>query len=159
MKTPLVALGCLLLVVCPVRGEGETDTSAVAATVRGFLIGAMTMEMEEVEKHALPHPDLKLLSEGQAPPIPVKRQMREAVGRAVCTFFAEGEEVRLPGGRTITVSAAAVSPGRCLVRPVIGGSPMPVPLAVIRTDAGWKVDATPLIEARKSAAKQRQPAG
>lgn len=130
-------------------------TNAVTRVVRAFLTAAMTMEVEEVKRHSLAHPELAVLGEGQAPPAAVRREMRAAFGRATCRFLKAGESIRLPGGRELVVAAEAVSPERCFVVPEVGGSPLPVPLAVVRTEAGWKVDATPIIAARKAAAARR----
>ena len=155
MKLLILALGLFALGSGRSVAEEGTDTNAVMVVVRAFLVGAMTLEVEAVKRHALPHPELTLLGEGTRPPPAVRRQMREVIGRAVFRFLKEGDRVRLPGGGTLVVSGSAVVPGRRLVRPVIGGDAMPVPLAVIRTDAGWKVDATPIIAARKAATQRR----
>lgn len=140
----------LTMSVRPLSGAG-TETHAVTAVVRAFLAAAMTMDVTEVKRHALPHPEIAILGEGQPPPPPVKRHMRATFATATCRFLKVGEIFTLPGGRRLTVSKEAVAAGRCLVVPLVGGDPMPIPLAVIRTDAGWKVDATPLVAARVAA--------
>lgn len=150
-----ILLATFLSCACLLTRAEVPDTNAVNRVVRAFLTAAMTMEVEEVKRHALAHPELAILGDGQAPPAAVKREMRVAFGRASCRFLKAGESIRLPGGRELVVAAEAVSPDRCLVVPEVGGSPMPVPLAVVRTEAGWKVDATPIIAARKAAAARR----
>lgn len=148
----------LFLLLAPARfvtaGEG-IDTNAVTATVRAFLSAAMTMNVAEVKRHALPHPDLGVLGEGPQPPPPVKERMRATFSQASCRFLKVGEVIELPGGGSLTVDANQVASSRCLVRPLVGGSPMPLPLAVIRTDSGWRVDASPIIAARKAATGRR----
>ena len=116
----------------------------------------MTMDLAAVREHALPHADLDILGEGPPPPPPVMARMRATFSQATCRFLKAGEVIPLPGGRELTVAADQVTPGRCLVQPLVGGSPMPLPLTVVKTGVGWKVDASSIVAARKAAAEARE---
>lgn len=90
-----------------------------------FLIANLRGQEEEIRPLIVDHPDAALLWAGAYPPDVADALARGYEGMAMS---------RVEGG-----------PDRVLIR----SSASPIPLAVLRVDGEWRVDASPIIEFRR----------
>ena len=79
---------------------------------------------------------------------------RVGVGTMPIRPLKPGDELILPGGRKVVVQPEEVSD----TRRVLIVNDAPIPTRLTKVGAGWKVDAAPIIAARKAAAAARAKA-
>ena len=92
-----------------------------------FLIANLRGSEDEIRPLIVEHPDAALLWQGAYPPDVAELLAQQYHGMAI----ARVEE----------------APGRVLLQ----SSASPIPLAVVKVDGEWRVDASPIIEFRKRA--------
>jgi hypothetical protein len=80
---------------------------------------------------------------------------REQIASTPLARLQVGDEVKIPGGKTLTLDESHINENRQQLMPA--GSPLP--MTVARQDGKWKVDASPIIASRKAAAKARAQQG
>jgi hypothetical protein len=124
--------------------------------VRGLLVSMMNGDAAAVRAVVLPVPaaDLKLLlgGSGQSSLTPEQRaQALPFVAGMPIHAMLPGESVDLPGapGEKLTVTPDMVGEDRAVLLP----QRFPQPFVVRRVSGTWRVDAAPLIAARRAAAK------
>ena len=93
----------------------------------------------------LPHPNAAVLFQGESAPPQVVAQIEKQLASEEIRQLKPGDKVSLPGGGTMTVGADDVNADQVLLQ--IPNHP--VPYSVVRKKNGWRVDATPIIQARK----------
>ncbi|MFN0019377.1 MAG: hypothetical protein ACKVP0_14020 [Pirellulaceae bacterium] len=96
-----------------------------------FLIANLGGSEEEIRPLIVDHPDAALLWQGAYPPEVAALLARQYEGMEIARIEEQPDRVLLQ-------STAS-----------------PLPLAVVRVDGEWLVDASPIIEFRKRAAKQK----
>jgi len=146
----VTAIAVISFAASAVRAQdSEVAGAEPEVVVKQFLIAMIKGDKEALSQLALPNPELKVLYEG--PPVPavalpifLKQIEKEAVTR-----FKVGDEIKLPGGQTIVLSERHINENRVQLN--VGNQPIPFPVA--KHEGQWRVDARPLIMARKAAAK------
>jgi len=120
--------------------------------LNGFLVAMIDADEAGVRAMALPHPDLSLLWKGQCPPPGQRALMKSMFDAKNFRSLKVGDEVRLPGGKTLVLTADRVNE----TRQSIAVAHLPIPFIVLKVGKRWKVDASPIIAARKAAARRAQ---
>jgi len=122
--------------------------------LRAFFLAMIFNDEAKVRALALPADGLELLWKGVAPPPEAADQIKKQVSAQPIKVLKPGDEFTLPGNRKMTVPAEDVTDDRAVLLPE--GAPTPTRLR--KVDGEWKVDARPLIAARKGAAAARAKA-
>jgi hypothetical protein len=122
--------------------------------LRSFMVDFAEQDEAALRAITLPDPDLDWLLRGQRPPAEAVEQMRSLAAEMKIRRLKPGESFALPKGRTITVSPEEVTEDRAVLLPE--GDFFPIRLQ--RVEGHWKVDARPIIAARKAAEAARQKA-
>ncbi len=125
--------------------------------LRSFMI-AITMK-DEAALRAITVPDRELdwLLRGPPPPPEVVEQMRTAAAESKFKRLKPGDPIKLPPqGRAALVRPEEVTEARAMLLPERSR----FPIALQKIDGHWKVDARPIVAARKAAdAAQKKAQG
>ncbi len=132
------------------RSRPKEDTPEDA--LRNFMVAFVQQDEAALRAITLPDPDFDWLLRGQRPPTEAVEEMRTLAMRLTIRRLEPGESVTLPKGQTLTVRPEEVSEDRAILLPE--GDFLPVRLR--RVEGHWKVDARPIISARKAAAAAQQ---
>lgn len=136
-------------------GSAASGSTAEAA-VRGLMLGSVMADEAAVKAVIMPHPDSAILWSG---PVPTKDQLVLVQQRMGTVTFREckaGDTLVLGGGRKFTVTPDMVGPDAKVLVPDMGAQGTSMPMVVKRIDGTWRVDATPVIEARMLANQIRE---
>ena len=140
------------------KSSGKAKADVAAATpeqaLRSFFIAVATKDEATLRAVTLPTEELELLLNGQALPTEQVEEFKAMMARQPIRAMAPGDEMILPGKRKMTVQPDEVTAERVVLLPE--GSP--VPSRVRKVEGRWRVDATPLIAARKAADAARKKA-
>jgi hypothetical protein len=121
-------------------------------TIKALFVAMIDEDQDAIRRLTVPNPDLALLWQGDKL-TPAQRAM--AIAELDSWHFRRhkvGDEVPLPGGRKLVVNAKHVNDRHLMIS--VTDSPLPFLLA--KTGEDWKVDARPIIAARKAAAAAGQ---
>jgi hypothetical protein len=132
-------------------GGGDADPEDV---LRQFLVALAGGNRKQTAALMLPHPNAAVLLQGESAPPQVVAQMEKQLASAEIRRLKPGEMVSLPGGGTMTVGTDDVNADRVLLQI----PDQPVPYTIERRKNGWRVDATPIIQARNAALTMRDKA-
>jgi hypothetical protein len=130
------------------RLKDETPEDAL----HSFLVAFVEQDEAALRAITLPDPDLDWLVRGLRPPAGAVEMMRTYAMELKTRRLKPGETVALPEGQPITVRAEDVTEDRAVLLPE--GDLLPIKLR--RVEGHWKVDARPIIVARKAAAAAHQ---
>jgi hypothetical protein len=130
---------------------GDTSPEDV---LRQFLVALARGKRKQTADLMLPHPNAGLLFQGKSAPPQVVAQIEKQLASEEIRRLKPGDQVSLPGGETMTVGDDDVKNDRVLVQI----PSQPVPYSLVRKKNGWRVDATPIIQARKAAQAMRDEA-
>jgi hypothetical protein len=139
--------------------DAEAKLDAAGATpeqaLRTFLIAMLLKDEATLRTVTLPTEDFDWLLRGQAVPADQGEKVKAEVSRQPIRALKPGDEITLPGNRTLTVQPEAVNADNALLLPE--GASLPHP--VVNVDGRWRVDASSIIAGRKAAAarKNTQP--
>jgi hypothetical protein len=139
----------------PSKPAGARDQPA-AGTPEAVLIEFLNAMGEGnragIERTAVPHPELWRL--WQSPPLtPVqKAMMKAAIVPSAFRRLKVGEVVQLGNGKELKIDANRINDHTLM----IASKDMPLPFILVKGDAGWKVDASPMIAGRKAAEAVRE---
>ena len=125
----------------------DADTPAVA--LRQFLTSMTAHDEEKLKSVAMPDDDLDILLEGEKPTAATLARMQLAMTLSPMKRLKVGDEIKLPGGRTLKIDETRVNRTRQSITAM--GSPIPFDVQLI--EEKWKVNPQPLIAARKAAKK------
>jgi hypothetical protein len=130
----------------------KADDASIAAktpeqALRTFMIAMMTKDEPTLSAVTLPTEDFAWLLGGKALPANQVERFKAQLDGQEIRVLQPGDEIALPGNRTITVQAEEVAADRALLLPP--GAPVPTRLR--KVDGLWRVDAATIIEARKAA--------
>jgi hypothetical protein len=133
-----------------------TDAPADPETALREFLGSMITQDEDAIREAVLHDeDLDWLLKGPKPPADQMDEIRKSLAEVPIRVLKAGDEFEVPGRGKTTVKPDDVSEDRAMI--VMGGGP---PLRLQKVDGRWRVDARPIIAARKAAAKAaRKKAG
>lgn len=139
----------LALIALGVAGCGrrEPSTATPHDAYRSFVAAMLDRDEDALRAVILPSNEIDVLLRGQ---VLTRAQVRELKKRMLgpqIRRLEPNEVVPLPGGRTMTVPRGEADDEHALLLPE--GSPVPVRCR--KYDGSWRVDAGPIIEARKAA--------
>jgi hypothetical protein len=123
---------------------------------RRFMLALVKNDADGIKAVILPANDADVLCKGDPIPQEIEQQVEISIRGIKLTPIHEGEKVLLPGGKEFNVEKGAINDHKILVWAEMDNQRMPTPFWLEKKPDGWKVDARPLIEARKAALKQIQ---
>jgi hypothetical protein len=148
------------LAPAPSKSASTRDQPA-AGTPEGvlheFLIAMGEGDRAGIERTAMPNPELWRVWQSQ-PLTPVqKAMMKAAIVPSSFRRLKVGDVVRVGNGKKLVLDANRVNDHTVMIT----SKDMPLPFILVKGDAGWKVDASPMIAGRKAAeaARERHRAG
>jgi hypothetical protein len=134
------------------RSPLQDDTPEDA--LHSFLVAFVEQDEAALRAITLPDPDLVWLVRGLRPPANAVGMMRTYAMELKTRRLKPGESVAPPEGQPIAVRPEDVTEDRAVLLPE--GDLLPIKLR--RVEGHWKVDARPIIAARKAAAAAQQKA-
>lgn len=139
----------------PIGARPPLKDATPEEALRTFLVAMVDQDESTLRAIALDDRDLSWLARGERPPAEVVEKIRSSVAALRFKRLRPGDQFKLgPQGRVAVVGKAEVTEDRAVLLPE--GSPLPTRLQ--RIDGHWKVDARPIIAARKAAAAAQQKA-
>lgn len=120
--------------------------------LRTFMVAVARQDEPVLRAVTLPDPELDWLLRGPAAPPEVVERMRAIAAEIKLRRLKAGDEIKLPQGKAAVVPPAEADEDHAVILPE--GSQAPIRLR--RIDGHWKVDARPIIAARKAAAAAQQ---
>ena len=121
------------------------------ATLRSFLIAVMAQDEPTLRSITLPNQEIDWLLKGKPMTMFQAIVARTTIVALPIRALKPGDEVTLPGGRKLVVGPDEVTETRAVLVPE--GAPLPTRLR--KVEGVWKVDARPIIAARKAAEAAR----
>jgi hypothetical protein len=122
--------------------------------LRAFFLAMILNDEAQVRALALPADGLELLWKGVPPPPEAEEQVKKQIAGQAIKTLKPGDEFTLPGKRRMTVPDEDVADDRAVMLP----EGAPTPTRMRKVDGQWRVDARPLIAARKAAAAAKAKA-
>jgi|GEM_PF-4447577 len=120
------------------------------SVLRQFMMAMVTGDKDTAKKLAQPNKEFdELLNMIPAPPADKVEQMKAVFQLIPITPLKVGEQFTLPNGQKVTVDTKMVTEKKQML--MFPGNP--IPLTLVKDDSGWKVDTTPMVQARKAARK------
>lgn len=139
-------------------GKGKAEAAKAGGSpeevLRSFFVAMILKDEAKVKDLALPADGLELLWKGEAPPPEAEEQIKKQAASQPIKTLKIGDEFTLPGNRKMTVPAEDVTEDRAVLLP----EGAPTPTRMRKVDGRWKVDARPIIAARKAADAARAKA-
>lgn len=134
------------------KDNDRTDKDdVVAATpeqaLRIFHIAMLTHDEAMLRAVTLPTDDFDWLLKGDVVPEDQVALARKEIDRQPIRALKVGDEVKLPGNRRVTVQPEEVTADRAVL--LVEGAP--IPNRISKVEGSWRVDARPVIAARKAA--------
>jgi hypothetical protein len=138
--------------------ESEKSTTAADSPERAFkefVLAMMCGEESRLKATMLPAEGMEVLVRpNPIPPEKLDEFRKGMVDGMVIKRLKAGDEFTLPGGKVIKIQPEQVTADRVVLVP----EGAPVPTDVHRVKGVWKVDARPIIAARRAAAAARKKA-
>lgn len=139
--------------------HGSADDNSKSSRVvspervlKRFVVALLAGDRKALEENCVAHDGLEILLTGDRPPAAALSMIRQQLEKSRVRDHAAGEVIKMPNGSTFTVAPDLVADGRKLMS--LGS--MPIPMSLVQVDGQWKVDPTPIVEARKAAAKKKE---
>lgn len=115
--------------------------------LRTFMMAMAAADDQTLRAVTLPNPDLDLLLTGEAPPFKGIKELKQEMQRMPIEKLKVGDRVKMPGNKVHVIRATEVGQDRAALQP----EDAPVYTQLRRVNGHWKVDAGPIIAARKAA--------
>lgn len=145
-----------LLTIASATGLPAVDRSerivSPERTLRRFAIALVAGNERDLRATAVPHDDLDVLLSDKRPSGTALQMIRTQIERSRIKTHQANEEIKLPNGQTFTVTPDLVGDDRKVMSLVA----MPIPMCLRRIDGQWRVDAYPLIAARRASATSQE---
>jgi hypothetical protein len=122
--------------------------------LRTFLMARVVADETTLRAVTLPNPDLDWLLRGEEPPFKGLRELKLEMRRMPIERLKFGDKVTLPGNKVHVIRATEVGRDRAALL----AEGQPTHMLLRKVNDHWKVDATPIIAARKAADAARQQA-
>jgi hypothetical protein len=148
LATFLVAVVVVTLMVVRFRFPADPFGDSPEGAVRSLLLAISLHDGERIREFAMPDAGLDWLLKGDADLGKPAVALQRAYAGLPIRRLQAGDEVRLPGGRVLSVTPPEVAEGHAVVWP----EKFLVPFRCQRVAGRWRVDASGLIAARKAAA-------
>jgi hypothetical protein len=157
MKTLCIVLLASFIVVNSIwSDEPKTaDNPEPETVIRELLFSMLANDSEGGKKWILPNSDAEILWHGQTPPKEALPEIRKQIAAIPFKRLVVGETADLPGGKKLTVTSDQVNENRLMIMDTTEPG---IPFILVKQEGMWKVDAGPIIAARKAAqrAMERQ---
>ena len=111
-----------------------------------FLLAVFACDAEGIARSSVPHPDAIMLTQGQKAPPEVLAEMKKRLPESFSRVKL-GEQVKLPGGKTVIVDETHVNENRVEIK----WGDEPIPFILVREDGAWKVEPGPVVDGRLAA--------
>ena len=151
----LAALGLITAAVA--NADDAADRSAEAA-FRRFLTAVAHHDIDAIKATMVPSDDAEILWAGNPPPKEVQEQIEKSLAGLKIVHIQEGETVKVPGLREFTLEKGAINDNKIFVWVEIDHQRLPTPFWMTKDGDDWKVNAGPLIAARKAAKAMQEKA-
>lgn len=116
---------------------------------RDLLRAILYCDKATVKKLTTPNPHRKILWDGERLPEDVLANQMRVIAGTTFRFLRPGEQLTLPGDRTVEITENDVNPKSQILLPNFGMREQPVLFIVTLEDSGrWKIDPEPLIATR-----------
>jgi len=133
------------------KTDEKVTLDVAAATpeqaLRTFLIAMLLKDEATLRAVTLPTADFDWLLRGEDVPVDQLEEIKTQVAKQSIRALKPGDEISLPNGRKATVQPASVTADDAIL--LTEGFPLPHSLR--RIDGRWRVEAGPVIAARKAA--------
>lgn len=140
-------IAMLLLVGCA-ESAADPDHATPADAVQALLVGMIERDEAKVRGAILPDEKAPVLWSGEPADADQLQPYRQLLTEQTDYRLLEpGEAVELPGGEQHVLTEDVLSDDRQMVLAEREGRRIMAPLWVERTEAGWRVDAGPVIAA------------
>ncbi|MCE9547604.1 MAG: hypothetical protein K8T25_19215 [Planctomycetia bacterium] len=153
---PAVAPAAAAPAAAPAAGAAERSIDDV---MQAFFIALLSNDEAGVKAEIMPHAKAEILWKGMPVPKQLLEQMKKQFKGLTCREVKLGDTIRLPGGNEVKANDSMINADSKLVYPSVAGEEMPIPLRMQKSEGKWKVDATPLIEARLASQRAVEGAG
>ena len=135
--------------------ETQPEARSAEETLRSFIVAMMLHEDEELRELVLPTEDFDWLLIGPRPPEEQEEDVRAFFKAMPIRALEAGDVFELPtpdGVVNTVVGEEEVTEDRAVLLP----EDLPAPIRLRRIDGQWRVDARPVIAARKAADAARK---
>jgi hypothetical protein len=136
----------------PANDAAPEQASETEAVLKRFLTALLTHDEGELRATSIADPDLAILLEGTPTPASGIEGEKNAIAAGKFRHLKVGDEVKLPGGANLVLDNTHVNANQ----EQIVWNNGPIPFILEKKRDGWKVNAAPLVVARKAAAAARQ---
>lgn len=155
MRRFILTPGLLLsFVLTAIAADDATQTPEDA--FRRLMLGMVKDNPDEIKAAMLPADDADVLWQGSAPPKEIQDQIEKSIRDAKFTRVKEGEKIQFPDNKEMVIDKSMIGDKKVLLWVEMDGQRMPFPFWIEQKEDGWKVDARPLIAARKAAKAMQQ---
>jgi hypothetical protein len=137
------------------KSKSNVAASTPEQAWRTFMVAMVTGDGPTLRAVTLPTDDFDWLLKGEAAPANRIEEIKAQIAKLPIRALKPGDKIKLPRNREFTVSKADVTKDRAMLLP--DGDPIPHRLQNV--DGRWRVDAAPIIAARKAADAARKKAG
>jgi hypothetical protein len=153
-----IILLCLVLSLNLSAVAADNAAQSPEDAVQTLMLGMLKGDADSIKAIMLPADEAEILWQGGVPPKEIFDQIEKSIRAAKYTRVKEGEKVLLPDGKEIVIEKGMIGDKKVLLWVEMDGQRMPTPFWIEQKDDGWKVDARPLIAARKAAKAAQQGA-
>jgi hypothetical protein len=115
--------------------------------LRTFMMAMAAADEQTLRAVTLANSDLDLLLTGEGPPFKGVKEMKQDMHKMKIERLKVGDQVKMPGNKVHVIRVTEVGQGRATLLPE--DAPFPTRLRLV--SGHWKVDAAPIIAARKTA--------
>lgn len=133
---------------------GAVDQSDPEAVLRAFMIAMISNDAKTLSRLMIPNTDASVLWQGDEIPAEALTIVKEHLASTPIRRVRVGETITLPSGQSMVVSKNQLHEDRLLLT-IQFTDDQTLSLYIVRSQGRWRVDATPIIDSRKSAAKRR----
>ena len=141
----------------PSKDTKPTLAESPENALRDFLVALMFKDEKAIRARVLSLEGVEWLLAGKAPPADQAKAVRASMARMPIRVLKPNETIEVPargGSRKITVQPEETEADRAVLLPE--GAPVPTRMRQVK--GRWKVDASPIVAARKAAAEARRKA-
>ena len=148
----MIFLVCLVLSLNLTTAAIADDFSAQRPedAVQTLMLAMLKGDSKAIQAIILPADEAEILWQSGTPPKDVFDQIEKSIRAAKYTRVKEGEKALLPDGKEVVIEKGMIGPKKVLLWVEMDGERTPTPFWIEQKDEGWKVDARPLIAARKA---------
>ncbi len=120
--------------------------------LRTFMMAIAAADEQTLRAVTLANSDLDVLLTGAGPPFKGVKEMKQEMQKMKVERLKVGDQVKMPGNKVHVIRATEVGQDRATLLPE--DAPFPTRLRLV--SGHWKVDAAPIIAARKAAGAARK---